>query len=139
MPEERKYHNLMGWIRDITHAVRTGHEAAYIVSELLLQLEDLIDSGVESALPDPSGVGESNDDDDVATAGQGVGGATPLHDGQLDLPVGGSRGLVPKMVGHALATDLARAAAGLAAERQSGTVGRTPLSQTFRGLTGGET
>lgn len=50
MPNERRYHNLEGLMRDLKHAVEVGHQVAYDFAEVMLDVEDLVDDSIPSAI-----------------------------------------------------------------------------------------
>lgn len=124
----RAYHNLRGWLRDVRQAIDDGVEDAYILAELLLEVDDLIDPSVEGApnaavqLPaDELGDDVDGDGTDLERVPQG-------HGRLRELPVGDLPRVDDQVVGHARVSAASNAAIG-------STSGATGVVRTTPGLT----
>lgn len=56
-----KYHNLQGWMRDVRQAMRDGDQVAYELAELFLDVDDLVDGDVPSAVDAAEGDDDTED------------------------------------------------------------------------------
>lgn len=117
----RAYHNLDGWMRDVRNALRDGEQRAYELAELLLELDDLIDPGVEDAEhssgEEPESDVEIRDTPDSSSMGRPDAGHAADGSPHLVAPAG-------------MGTALERRARQLALDGARGT--REPLAPTQR-------
>jgi len=107
---QRAYHNLAGFVRDLTAAIAAGHQLAYELAELIAEVDDLIDASV--ALPEGDALEEPRDEVDLPDAADepALGGPAPGHGAVCGTQLVPGARMEPQM-GHRRAEQLSLAGA----------------------------
>lgn len=84
----RNFHNLAGFIRDLRACLSAGHELAYELAELILEVDELVDPSVAAAADSAVQQSEAQLDlPDCDDSGE-IRGFAPRHDTSGGTPLG---------------------------------------------------